>query len=121
MNGYYELAIQGDKEAQYKLGYIYFNGKGVEQNVKQGLYWLKKAANQNHIKSQCVLGTYYRYINISYNIKYNEHQKDIFQRKEFHWFKKSSIGGYNKSFYLLAKCYQHGEGIKEDFKQAIYW
>jgi TPR repeat protein len=34
-----ELAEQGDAKAQYNLGYMYREGKGVEQDFKEAVKW----------------------------------------------------------------------------------
>ena len=43
---YLPAAIQGDKEAQYKLGYCYEHGIGVEQDYIKAYRWYK-TANRN--------------------------------------------------------------------------
>ncbi|MCH9813285.1 MAG: phospholipase A [Epsilonproteobacteria bacterium] len=39
-------AIKGNKEAQYLLASMYEDGKGVDQDLKQSIYWYKKAASK---------------------------------------------------------------------------
>ncbi|HEX5337816.1 MAG TPA: tetratricopeptide repeat protein [Gallionella sp.] len=38
------LAIQGDENAQYNLGVMYYQGIGVAKDDKQAIYWYDKAA-----------------------------------------------------------------------------
>jgi TPR repeat protein len=38
------LAKRGHAQAQYQLGMLYLYGKGVGQDVQQGISWLKQAA-----------------------------------------------------------------------------
>ena len=40
------LAEKGDAEAQYSLGTLYAEGKGVEQNDATAFLWFQRAANQ---------------------------------------------------------------------------
>ena len=42
------LANQGDKEAQYNLGYCYEYGEGVGKDLREAVNWYTKAANQGH-------------------------------------------------------------------------
>jgi TPR repeat protein len=53
------LAEQGDADAQFNLGSLYYQGWGVPQDYKEAVKWLRKAAEQNHIFAQTSLGTVY--------------------------------------------------------------
>lgn len=50
-----ERAHQGDAEAQYKLGYVYF----VTQVYEEATRWLEKAAEQGIAEAQYDLGVMY--------------------------------------------------------------
>jgi TPR repeat protein len=41
-----KVAECGDPEAQYKLGFSYDKGKGVDRDAEKSVYWFKKAAEQ---------------------------------------------------------------------------
>ncbi len=45
--------------AQYRLGIRYYNGQDVSQNYAKALNWLRKAAEQGHVKAQSHLGDMY--------------------------------------------------------------
>lgn len=47
-----EKAEQGDVEAQYNLGTMYYEGKGIEQSDEKAFYWWLKAAEQGHMNAQ---------------------------------------------------------------------
>ncbi len=51
------LAEQGDEYAQYSLGVMYANGRGVEQSDAQAVGWYRKAADQGGAKAQYNLGS----------------------------------------------------------------
>ena len=54
------LAAQGNAEAQYWLGSMYFNGQGgVLQDYKEAVKWVRLAAAQGHVDAQFVLGHMY--------------------------------------------------------------
>ena len=53
------LAEQGDAEAQFNLGNIYYTGEGVTQDYELAFEWYQKAAHQGHTKAQFNLGTMY--------------------------------------------------------------
>ncbi len=44
-----EAALQGDAEAQYALGYMYFYGNGVECNQREARFWINKAMANGHL------------------------------------------------------------------------
>ena len=54
-----DLASKGDIEAQFALGLMYYNGKGVRQDYKKAIEWYEKAANQGNTKAQFNLGIMY--------------------------------------------------------------
>ena len=45
---YHNAANQGNAEAQYQLGVMYLEGKGVMENADQALEWISIAASQQH-------------------------------------------------------------------------
>ncbi len=53
------LAEQGDSAAQFNLGLIYANGRGVAKNDIQALIWYSKAAHQTHARAQANLAFMY--------------------------------------------------------------
>lgn len=52
-------AKAGDAASQFLLGTMYLNGEGVEKNTAEAFQWLKRSAEQNHIKAQFQLGLLY--------------------------------------------------------------
>jgi TPR repeat protein len=49
---YQKAAAQENTGAQYNLGVMYTNGKGVSKDAKQAVYWYKKAAEQGYAGAQ---------------------------------------------------------------------
>ncbi|RFA31503.1 hypothetical protein CAI21_02180 [Alkalilimnicola ehrlichii] len=41
-------AQEGNPDAQYALGYMYFNGQGVEPDLDEAMEWIRRAAEQGH-------------------------------------------------------------------------
>jgi len=54
-----KAAEQGDAKAQYNLGAMYDNGRGVPQNDAEAVAWYRKAAEQGEAKAQSDLATKY--------------------------------------------------------------
>lgn len=42
------LACDGNAEAQYAVGYMYYYGYGVAQDTYVGYFWIKRSANQGY-------------------------------------------------------------------------
>jgi len=55
------LAEQGDVDAQFSLGVMYQEGKGVIQDYKEAVKWYTKAAEQGDAYAQGALAYMYRY------------------------------------------------------------
>lgn len=53
------LAEQGNADAQFNLGLMYFNGTGVSQDDQQALKWFRLAADQGDAFAQFALGNMY--------------------------------------------------------------
>ena len=53
------LALSGDADAQNLLGTIYYNGKNVETDYVQAVYWFKEAVEQRHPAAIYNLGLCY--------------------------------------------------------------
>lgn len=53
---FYRAAERGHVNVQYKLGYMYYFGKGAPKNYVEAAKWLRKAAEQGHVKAQYNLG-----------------------------------------------------------------
>ena len=55
------LALKGHARAQYNLGFMYDEGRGVPLNRTEAAKWYRKAAQQGHAKAQRSLGLKYEY------------------------------------------------------------
>lgn len=53
------LAEQGNADAQFNLGLMYFNGTGVPQDDQLALKWFRLSADQGNAFSQFALGNMY--------------------------------------------------------------
>ena len=49
-------AEDGSTKAQYRLGMLYFQGKGVDRDMVEARKWLRMAADKGHTLSQNNLG-----------------------------------------------------------------
>ena len=140
-------AKQGDAEAQYNLGYMYENGKGVEGDYVIAAEWYEKAAAQGHAKAQNNLAFLYRkgygvpqdidkaielyeksagqgctiaQTNLGYLYKYGtEVGQDYVKAAE--WFRKAAEQGNPTGQVNLAELYDEGKGVPQDYAEAAKW
>jgi len=104
----YDLAKRGLAQAQAMLGLFYMHGIAVDKDQEQGIYWQKKAAENNFGSAQCGLGFMY--------IEGIVVEKDI--EFAFHWFEKAANNGNIDAQIALSDLYIKA---KEDKVQSIYW
>ena len=55
-----QRAEQGDVNAQYNLGDMYENRRGVPQDYREAVRWYRAAADQGHSEAQNYLGFMYQ-------------------------------------------------------------
>lgn len=58
---WWPLALQGDAKAQASIGFMFYSGKGVNQDDAQSLVWFGKAAEAGQPTAQFFLGMHYLY------------------------------------------------------------
>ena len=137
-------AEEWDYESQIKLSRYYLFGKIVKEDLKQGLFWLEKAAKQNHISDLLQLEFFYQYgigTHIDYKKvhEYREQQinlgclKCLFE-KALKLFRKKSYNSALKLFsncsdgakrypdaeYFCGICFIYGLGVEIDKYCAAY-
>jgi hypothetical protein len=108
---FHKSADQGFATAQFFLGKMYADGKGVEKNDQKAFEWFQKAANQGHIEAQFFLGKMYAERK---DIKNNE-------REAFKWFEKAADEGHGAAAFSLGKMYAEGQGVENNEKKALEW
>lgn len=111
MESLHRLAEEGDANAQFMLGALYFTGEGVPQDYEEALKWYRRSAEQGHASAQHDLGvTYYqgKFVTQDYV-------------EAFKWFQKSADHGHAKTQYNLGRMYYEGKGVPQDYAEALRW
>jgi hypothetical protein len=86
------VAEAGDAEAQYKLGVIYENGQGVEDNCMAAARWYKLSAEQGYAKAQFNLALLYKSgLGVTQNLQTAKH-----------WMEKAAIANMPEAINALA-------------------
>jgi TPR repeat protein len=105
------LAKQGDAFAQYNLGQMYRQGKGVPQNYKTAVKWYKLAAEQENARAQYNLGLLY------FNGKGVPKDNKIAVK----WFRLAADQGDADAQNNLGFMYGNGQGLPQDYIRAHMW
>ncbi len=106
-------AEQGDMEAQFNLGLMYYDGEGTEVNYEKVLYWWEKAAEQGDVRAQFNVGSMY----------YDGEGTEVNYKKALYWYEKAAEQGDVDAQFETADMYyySHGEGMSWDKEKALYW
>ena len=103
-----DLAILGNSGAEYRIGSRYLNGEGIEQDYTKALYWLEKAAAQNHANALYNLGYMYLY---GYGVKTD-------YMMAFDYFESAKNLNFLPAYYIIGIMYYDGAGVKKNDKKA---
>lgn len=111
LNEWRALAAQGDANAQYNLGVLYRDGKGVTQNYKEAVRWFRLSAAQWDADAQLSLGYMY------------ENGQGVAQdyTQAVRWYRLSSAQGHAKGQFGLGYMYAVGQGVIQDNVYAHMW
>lgn len=107
-------ADQGDAEAQYNLGVMYYDGEGVTRDYQQAFTWFKKAAAQGHAEAQYRLGKAYYEFHGASGVPKNDLQAAL-------WYRRAADQGHVGAQTSLGVLYYNGEGVPQDYDQAALW
>jgi TPR repeat protein len=104
-------ANSGDATAQFKLGYAYHFGVGVDKNVYQAIEWYRKAGNYSHPAAQTNLGYIYE--------TGPEAVKDLHEAVK--WYMRAAVSGNPEGAFNLGLAYLHGTGVNQSIDDARQW
>jgi hypothetical protein len=101
-------AKKGDKDAQYELGILHREGRGVPQDLKRAAQWFEAAAKQGHDQAANELK------NLDLSPK---------EPPQLLAIKPKSLPNQASAEdqYHLGMQYLHGEGVAQDHKEAVNW
>ena len=105
------LARQGNSLAQSYVGFLYENGKGVQQDYAEAIRWYRLAAGHGVIAAQHNLASMY------------DTGKGVPQdyTKAIRWYRLAAEQGYADAQLKLGNRYFGGQGVPEDYRVAARW
>ncbi len=105
------LAEKGLAAAQYRLGVMYAEGKGVPANDAEAALWFERAATQGDAAAQYDLGASYA--------EGAGVRKDAATAAK--WFLRAADQGYPFAQLNLGLLYASGNGVPQDNVEAMKW
>ena len=116
--GEYELALREfrrlagleNPSAQYRLGEMYYYGKGVPESHTQACQWLTRAAEQGDVDAQIKLGEIYGYRSDCDGPE--KHHLEVIKEAE---------SGNDDAQYELGLMYESGNGVYTNDARALQW
>ena len=106
-----KAADKGNASAMFRLGYLYSNGLGVEQNYSKAFEWYAQAAEKGNVSSMNNLGNLYK----------NGNGVELDYAKAHEWFTKSAEKGNADAMTNLGELYENGNGVERDYAKAHEW
>lgn len=105
------LALNGNANAQYRLGIMFAHGEGIPKDEKKATEWLLKAANQRHAAAQNSLGFMYA----------NGRGVPKNQKRAAEWYRQAAVQGNADAQYNLGTMYLDGQGVLKNQSLADEW
>ena len=103
-----ELGIAG---AQFNLGVMYANGRGVLQDDFEAVHWYRRAADQGLAQAQGTLG-------VKYGLGEGVPEDDA---EAARWFQLAAVQGNARGQFNLGASYANGEGVPQHDVTAHMW
>lgn len=104
-------AEAGDGQAQYALGFAYFNGYGIAADRKNAFHWVTKASEKNLPEAHNLLGIMYE--------KGEGVQRDLAMSLKL--YQASAQQGFDQGQYNMGRLYEQGIGVNRDTAIAADW
>lgn len=106
-----QLAEMGNPRAQFNLGFMYANGRGVPTDFAEAMKWYRLAADQGFAAAQHNLGIMYAN---GQNVA-TDHVEAV------KWYRLAANQGFAKAQNELGYDYAQGRGVPKDYDQALKW
>ncbi len=100
-------AKKDDPDCQRQVGTAYFEGRGVERDLSEAIFWIERAKENGDEDSDFNLGLCYQEI--------EEYEK------AFQHFMLAAEDGDAAAQCEVGMAYYRGEGVEQDYDQAVLW
>jgi len=138
-------ADAGQAEAQFDLGVLYAQGKGVQRDLTMAERWYRKAAEQGNAEAEFALGQMYsrgwgvprdeadalRWFQMASSPDADGPSTDWSvidgygvqqdQKQAAYWYELAAQKGHAEAQFNLGRLYATGKGVPHDEEQAVRW
>ena len=104
-------AERGNAQAQYRMGVLYSDGRGVPQDEAEATALISMAAESGHPDAQCCMGVKCEH---GFGVPRN------FVRAVA-WYCRAAEHGDTDAYYQLGMMYALGRGVPQDLVEAYMW
>ncbi len=105
------MAEAGHVEAQFGLGMLYRDGRGVARDRAESARWFQRAAEQGSMRAQTqIAGMYARGEGVA---------EDWGQA--IGWWRRAAAQGSTRAQFHLGQAYEFGSGVEPDLAMAEQW
>jgi TPR repeat protein len=108
---WHSIAELGDRNAQYNIARLYYQGKGVPQDFGEAARWYRRAASRGEPYAQFFLGVMFA----SGKGMPQDNSAAAF------WYRKSADQGAPEAQANLGALYHSGKGVPQDLVEAYKW
>lgn len=105
-------AQEGDAEAQYQLGLLYFNGQGIIHSWTEAIKWFSLSADQGNANALYQLGLLYKQ-SLNETLRLPPEVIGCWREAA----KRGDADAQNE----LGECYYRGLGVEESKTEAVKW
>ncbi len=116
LKGGEDLVIPGARIAQFNLGMLYEQGKGVKKNNQKAAQWHLRAAKAGLADAQFALG---------YLMEKGTAHNAIVDTPDYvdavHWYSRAANQGFGPAQQNLGQLYMKGQGTTQNLVQAYKW
>ena len=138
-------AEAGHAEAQFDLGVLYAQGRGVRRDLTVAASWYRKSADQGNAAAQVALGQMYlrgwgvprdeadamRWFQMANSVESDGPPTEWAAVEGYgmtqdpeqaaYWYRQAADKGHPQAQFELAQLYASGKGVKRDEEQAARW
>jgi len=143
-----KVAEQGYARAKFNMGVMYYEGRGVEQDYDEAFKWWRNAAAQGDVRALFLLGAMLfdgHAVERDYKQAFKRYTDALPSLEEmaemgknpsrlptleemraqgdagYRWFAEAANQGYASAQFRLGLMYAEGQGVQQDYKQAVKW
>jgi len=110
-------AEQGDASAQFELGMMYYEGRGVPRDYEEAAIWFLKSAQRGYVGAGFLFGK----ICLEGKVQRNNPDPEYVKKEGLFWLENDAKKGLVDAQLYLGKIYSEGDVVERDVAEAYKW